>query len=78
MKESPISKDRAIELVRMAFETWFEQYGGREEEWHEKDQARDFAIEAIKKMDTDQYEAYLRLGSYHQTMLNEAKKVKGE
>lgn len=76
MKESPISKDRAIELVRMAFETWFEQYGGREEEWHEKDQARDLAIEAIKKMDAAKLKAYLRLGSYHQTMLNELKKSK--
>lgn len=77
MKESPISKDRAIELVRMAFETWFEQYGGREEDWYEKDQARDFAIEAIKKVDTTQYDAYLELGSYHQTMLNEAKELRG-
>lgn len=78
MKESTISKDRAIELVRMAFETWFEQYCGMEEEWHEKNQARDLAVEAIKKMDTDKLKAYLRLGSFHQTMLNEAKKVKGE
>ena len=77
MKESPISKDRAIELIRMAFETWFEQYGGREEEWHEKDQARDFAIEAIKKMDTAKFEDYSRLGSYHQTMLNEVKELRG-
>lgn len=76
MKESPISKDRAIELVRMAFETWFEQYGGREEEWHEKDQARDFAIEAIRKMNETSSEVYLELGSYHQTMLNELKKSK--
>lgn len=76
MKESPISKDRAIELVRMAFETWFEQYGGREEDWYEKGQARDFAIEAIKKMDTANFKNYLSLGSYHQTMLNETKESK--
>ena len=77
MKESPISKDRAIELVRMAFETWYEEYGGIEEVWPERYQARDLAIEAIKKMDSAKFDNYLELGSYHQTMLNEAKELRG-
>lgn len=43
--------EKAIELVRDAFSAWKEEYYCSGEDWTEENEARDLAIDALKKQD---------------------------